>query len=228
MTNEFLTLMLDPFANGRGNVGGGGGPTLGFASDPQASLPPDVALAHASILSKAPPTAIFDQRWSAWVRLTAERQRQRQCRRRLDNIAAGTFGFAAGMDYHISPHTVVGFALAGAGTSWGLRMDWARRQRRVSGRHVRHHLVRTSLFRRCAVIQQSLVHDRPLRFGRSAHRKLSRAELRCRAEGGYRFGVLPRLGVTPYGAVQAQDFQRQPTARPYHVRRRLRTSHTTL
>ena len=28
----------------------------------------------------------------------------------------------------------------------------------------------------------------------------------ARLEGGYRFGVLPTLGVTPYGALQAQDF----------------------
>ena len=28
----------------------------------------------------------------------------------------------------------------------------------------------------------------------------------ARLESGYRFGVLPTLGVTPYAAVQAQDF----------------------
>jgi hypothetical protein len=55
LTNEFLELMLDPFVNGRGNVGGGalGGPALGFAPDQQANLPPDIALAYASILTKA-------------------------------------------------------------------------------------------------------------------------------------------------------------------------------
>ena len=43
LTTEFLNLMLDPFANGRGNVGGsgaGGNPPLSFASDQQASLRP--------------------------------------------------------------------------------------------------------------------------------------------------------------------------------------------
>src|SRR5262245_15502660 len=35
-------------------------------------------------------------------------------------VTASTYGFAAGMDYHVSPYTVVGFALAGAGTNWGL------------------------------------------------------------------------------------------------------------
>ena len=46
--------MLDPFVNGRGNVGGGGAEAIGFALD-AANLPPDVALAYASILTKAPP-----------------------------------------------------------------------------------------------------------------------------------------------------------------------------
>jgi hypothetical protein len=42
-----------------------------------------------------------------------------------NNITASTFGFAGGMDYHVSPYTVVGFALAGAGTNWGLPMPSA-------------------------------------------------------------------------------------------------------
>ena len=37
-----------------------------------------------------------------------------------NNVTASTFGFAGGMDYHFTPYTVVGFALAGAGTNWGL------------------------------------------------------------------------------------------------------------
>ena len=37
-----------------------------------------------------------------------------------NNVTASTFGFAGGMDYHVTPYTVSGFALAGAGTNWGL------------------------------------------------------------------------------------------------------------
>ena len=39
LTNEFLSLMLDPFVYGRGGAASGGGP-LGFAPDQQASFPP--------------------------------------------------------------------------------------------------------------------------------------------------------------------------------------------
>ena len=37
LTNEFLNLMLDPFVNGRANVGGVGGGAIGFAPEEQAS-----------------------------------------------------------------------------------------------------------------------------------------------------------------------------------------------
>jgi hypothetical protein len=120
LTNEFLTLMLDPFVNGRGNMGAASRPALGFAADEQASLPPDIALAYASILTKAPP-ASFEQRWSAWGSAYGGANRTNgDLAAGSNNTTASTFGFAAGMDYHISPHTVVGFALAGAGTNWGL------------------------------------------------------------------------------------------------------------
>ena len=36
-----------------------------------------------------------------------------------NNVTASTFGFAGGMDYHVTPNTVVGFALAGGGTELG-------------------------------------------------------------------------------------------------------------
>ena len=37
-----------------------------------------------------------------------------------NDVTASTFGFAGGMDYHFTPDTLAGFALAGAGTNWGL------------------------------------------------------------------------------------------------------------
>jgi hypothetical protein len=66
MMDQFLTLMLDPFVDGRSGTGwpSGGGQAMGFAPEQQTSLPPDVALAYAGVL-KAPPKPTFDQRWSA-------------------------------------------------------------------------------------------------------------------------------------------------------------------
>ena len=133
LTNEFLNLMLDPFVSGRGygpGAAGGSGGALGFAPDAQASLPSDVALAYASILGKAPS---HPSPASGRVRVDSTNAGARGAPRSAAAIRRaairpsaatilprGTYGFAAGMDYHVSPSTIVGFALAGAGTNWGL------------------------------------------------------------------------------------------------------------
>ena len=66
MTNQFLSLMLDPFVDGRSGTAGTSGPAFGFAPERE-TLPDDIARAYASVL-KAPamkaPT--FEQRWTAW------------------------------------------------------------------------------------------------------------------------------------------------------------------
>ena len=53
LTDQFLTLMLDPFVDGRqGRLGSGGGGAIGFAPEQQENLPPDIALAYAAIPQK--------------------------------------------------------------------------------------------------------------------------------------------------------------------------------
>ena len=37
-----------------------------------------------------------------------------------NDVTTRTDGYAAGMDYHFSPDTVLGFSLAGGGTNWNL------------------------------------------------------------------------------------------------------------
>ena len=64
LMNEFLGLMLDPFVYGRG--GGNGAPALGFAPDQETSLPPDMALAYASVLKAPQQQQTFYRGWTAW------------------------------------------------------------------------------------------------------------------------------------------------------------------
>ena len=119
LTDQFLNLMLDPFVNGRSSISDSG-LAIGFAPNEKDNLPPDVALAYASIF-KAPPKPAFDQRWATWGAACGRGDfANGDTAIGSNNIAAQTFGFAAGMDYHVSPTTVVGFALAGGGTNWGL------------------------------------------------------------------------------------------------------------
>ena len=206
LTNEFLELMLDPFVNGRGNVGGGG-PALGFAPDQQANLPPDIALAYASILTKAPPQS-FEQRWSAWgSAYGGANNANGDPATGSNNVRASTFGFAGGMDYHVTPYTVVGFALAGAGTNWGLAnaVGSGRSDALQAGAYG------ISWFGPAYLAGALSFSNHWFSTNRSALGDALTASFvgqgyGARLEGGYRYAVLPAFAVTPYSAVQFQDF----------------------
>ena len=211
LTNEFLTLMLDPFVNGRGYAPGdpgGGGPALGFAADEQTSLPPDVALAYASILNKAPPKLTFDQRWTAWgSAYGGSNSASGNAGVGSNNVTANAFGFAGGMDYHLLPTTVVGFALAGAGTNWGLAnaLGTGRSDALQVGVYGINWFGPAYLAGALAFSNHWFTTNRSA-LGDELTANFIGQSYGARIEGGYRYAVLPTLGVTPYGAVQFQDF----------------------
>ena len=70
----------------------------------------------------------------------------------------------------------------------------------------RHQLVRPSLCRRRPLVLQSLVHHGSWRARRSVDGKLCREKLWRAARGWLSHTALPTFAVTPYGAVQFQDF----------------------
>ena len=66
LMDQFLSLMLDPFVDGRGGIGGAFAQASPFAPEREA-LPEDIALAYAKVLRTPVTKAIpFDQRWSVW------------------------------------------------------------------------------------------------------------------------------------------------------------------
>ena len=78
LTNEFLTLMLDPFVNGRGNVGGGGvGASALRRTSKQTCRPTSRSLMPRS--SPRRRRRVFEQRWT---RLGLGLWRRQQCQRR--------------------------------------------------------------------------------------------------------------------------------------------------
>ena len=208
LTNEFLALMLDPFVNGRGNGGGGaGGPTLGFAPDQQNNLPPDLALAYASIFNKAPPQN-FEQRWSAWgSAFGGANSTNGNPAVGSNTTTASTYGFAGGMDYHFTPDTVAGFALAGAGANWGLANA-------LGGGHsdaLQAGAYGISRFGPAYVAGAVSFSNHWFSTGRGAlgdqlNASFTGQSYGARLEGGYRYAAAPTFAVTPYGAVQFQDF----------------------
>jgi autotransporter-associated beta strand protein len=210
LMDEFLQLMLDPFVDGRlgSGAGIGGGKAMGFAPDQQAFLPSDIALAYAGVL-KAPPAPPFVQRWTAWGASYggANSTTGDPAIVGSSNVTAQTFGFAAGMDYHYSPDTIFGFALGGGGTNWGLAggMGTGRSDAFQAGVYGITRAGPAYLAAALAFANHWMTTDRST-MGDALSANFSAQSYGVRVETGYRFAVLPALGVTPYAAVQAQDF----------------------
>jgi autotransporter-associated beta strand protein len=206
LTDQFLNLMLDPFVNGRSSISDSG-LAIGFAPNEKDNLPPDVALAYASI-SEAPPKPAFDQRWATWgAAYGGGNFANGDATIGSNNITAQTFGFAAGMDYHVSPNAVVGFALAGGGTNWGLAnaLGNGRSDAFQVGAYGITWFGPAYLAGALAFTNHWFTTSRSA-LGDQLSASFDGQSYGARFEAGYRYGVLPTLGVTPYGAMQLQDF----------------------
>jgi uncharacterized protein YhjY with autotransporter beta-barrel domain len=124
MMNEFMLLMLNPFdADRGGGLGGGfgaGGGVSRFA--PERELPPEIARAYAAVTPPSERSIPFNARWNVWASAFggANNTNGDPNGTGSANFSARTGGVAAGLDYKLSPDTLIGFALAGGGTSWSL------------------------------------------------------------------------------------------------------------
>ncbi len=209
MMTEFLGIMLDPFVDGRLGSGAGSvsGRAMGFAPDEQASLPPEVALAYAGVL-KAPPSAPFEQRWTAWgASYGGVNWTSGNAPAGSSNLVAQTYGFAGGMDYHYSPDTIFGFALGGGGTAWGLAggLGTGMSDAFQTGVYAITRAGPAYLSAALAFANHWMTTNRAA-LGDGLTASFDAQSYGARVEGGYRYAALPTLGVTPYAAVQAQDF----------------------
>ncbi len=177
--NQFLNLMLDPFVDGRSGIGGADHPALGFAPERE-TMPPDIAHAYAAVL-KAPPKAAHD-------------------------LSANTAGFAAGLDYRLTPNSVVGVALAGGGTNWHLAqgLGGGKSDAFQAGVYGATRFGPAYLAAAFAFTNHWMSTDRTA-VGDHLTASFNAQSYGGRIESGYRFGT-PYGGITPYAAIQAQSF----------------------
>jgi outer membrane autotransporter protein len=211
MTSQFLGLMLDPFIEGRSGVAGTSGPALGFAPEREA-LPDDIALAYSSVLKapKAPSTASFKQRWSVWGSAYGGSNRTSgdPAVAGSHDLNARTAGFAGGLDYRLTPNSLVGFALAGGGTNWSLSQGLGSGKSDAFQAGI-YGVTRSGpayLAAALAYTNHWMSTDRFAFAGDHLTASFNAQSFGARVEGGYRFGV-PLGGVTPYAAIQAQNFR---------------------
>ena len=204
---QFLSLMLDPFVAGRNGVGGGSG-ALGFAPEQEAYFPSDIALAYDAILKAPPPKpATLDQRWTEWGTAYGGSDKTNGDPVVGSNtFTASTFGFAAGMDYHPAPDTILGFALAGDGTNWTLAqaLGSGRSDAFQAGVYGTKYFGPAYVAGSLAVANNWMTTSRTA-LGDQLTSSFNAQSVGGRVEAGYRYAVQPAIGVTPYGALQAQS-----------------------
>jgi outer membrane autotransporter protein len=212
--NSFLRLVLNPFAGDR---------LVDFIDEP---VEPETIVFKDPVTPRSPNNLFFDsqvrgpsgapepRRWSIWGAAYGGHST-------VDgSVFAGShkrsvrnLGIAAGLDYLITPNTVVGFALGGGRTDFGLANGFGGGS---------SNMIQTAAYSftrfGAAYFSTAIAYaghwietDRKLTF---ADDRLSADffanNLGARVEGGYRF-ELPGLGstqfgLTPYAALQGQAF----------------------
>jgi len=222
LTNQFLGLMLDPFVDGRCGIARTDQPplgrdrdcetrpsALGFAPERE-NVPPAIALAYASVL-KGPrvPAPLYEPRWTAWGGAYGGSNRTSGDIAIIGShdLSASTVGFAAGLDYHYTPDTVLGFALAGGGTNWSLSqgLGGGKSDAFQAGIYGATKYGPAYLAAAFAFANHWMSTDR-FAVGDHLTAKFDAQSYSGRLEGGYRFAT-PYLGITPYAAIQAQSFR---------------------
>lgn len=219
LMTEFLNLLLEPSS-------GGGSPSSGaataFAPEQDGSLPSDVALAYARIL-KAPSSTLpaasrggtsrasVDRRWTAWGSgFGGTSVSSGNAATGSNDVTANDYGFAAGMDYRTTPDFIYGFGLAGGGTNWNLAqsLGGGRSDTFTAGVYAKAHAGPAYLSAALAFANHWFTTDRTA-LGDQLRASFAGQSYAARFEGGYRYAVPIAgaiVGVTPYAALQAQDF----------------------
>lgn len=202
--NSFLSLVANPFDNNR---------PFAETRAPDETRPQMPIKAPIKALGYGPESP---RRWGIWgAAYGGQTNTAGNLLAGTHDSSARTFGFATGLDYLATPYTVVGFALAGGGTNYGLSDGLG------SGHSDMFQAAVYSTTRvNAAYVSATLAYawhrvstDRYVTIAGNDHLTSAYAanSFGGRIEGGYRF-VIPAVfdssgfGLTPYAALQAQSF----------------------
>jgi outer membrane autotransporter protein len=160
---------------------------------------------------KAPPkTLSFEQRWSVWGGAYGGANRTSGDPAGLGshNLSANAAGFAAGFDYHLTPSTVVGLALAGGGTSWSLEngLGGGKSDAFQAGVYGATRWGAAYVAAALSFTNHWMSTDRFAFAGDHLTASFNAQSFGARVESGYRFATIFG-GLTPYAAIQAQNFR---------------------
>ncbi|MCK1512784.1 autotransporter domain-containing protein [Bradyrhizobium sp. 190] len=206
----FMGQLTDPSIAGRGDANAPAGASSFAAADAGAAKRAGTARDAFAAIAPATPPLSFEQRWSVWAGGYGGGQTTD------GNSVTGTgtatsriYGGIGGADYRISRDTLVGFALAGGGTSFSVANGGSGRSDLFqAGAFARHQLGAAYLLGALAYGWQDVTTDRTVTVA-----GIDRLQARFKAntfagrvEGGYRF-TTPWMGLSPYAAGQVTSFQ---------------------
>lgn len=202
LMNQYLSLL----SQYRGTNGAGSG-VSGFA--PERQLSPEATAAYAAVTPKDK-RAAFDPRWSLWGSgFGGHNKTSGDAAAGSHDTTARSYGFAGGADYRLTPDTVAGFALAGAGAAWGLSsgLGGGESDAFLIGGYAAQQFGPAYLSAALSYAWHSMRTDRQVTIAGTDRLRgeFDASSFGGRLEGGYRVAT-PYLGVTPYGAVQVQTF----------------------
>jgi T5SS/PEP-CTERM-associated repeat protein/autotransporter-associated beta strand protein len=186
LTDQFLNLMLDPFVEGRGCT----------------------EYPVRAIVKGPPPMPVCQGRWATWVGAYGGGNHTAGDLAVIGShdLSARTVGVAAGLDYHLTPDTVLGFALAGGGTNWNLSqgLGSGKSDAFQAGIYGTTRWGPAYLAGAFAFTNHWMSTDRTA-VGDHLTADFNAQSYGGRLEGGYRFATLYGA-FAPYAAIQAQSF----------------------
>lgn len=209
-TDSFLNMMLDPFLDTQLGNGPSQSRAIGYA--PEQALPPAVAAANNAV--GATPASAYDtveRRWGTWATAYGA-----QAKRNADTVAgshaldARNGGGAAGVDYRVSANTVIGAAISGGFTNWGVdTLGSGRGENFQAGLYSSTRLGNSYLSAAAAYGWHDLSTNRTVMLPGAFDRLDASFKAQSyggRVEAGYRIALM-NFGITPYAAGQAQSFR---------------------
>ena len=203
--NSFLSLVTNPFENNRGLA-------------PEIPLPPRPMLIYKAPVYKTAAEAAPDpRRWSIWAAAYGgQNNTTGDSWAGSHDRSARTFGYATGLDYRVTPYTVVGFALGGGSTNFGLSDGFGGGGHSDMFQAAVYSMTRVNAAYVSAALAYgwySVSTDRYVTLAGTDHltADFSANNVGGRIEGGYRFAIpdvfdSSGFGVTPYAAFQMQAF----------------------
>jgi outer membrane autotransporter protein len=206
---QFTSLLNDPFLGERSAnapqaraTGYADEEALAYAAKRKGRNPSEQD-AYAAMARKAPPRATFERRWSVWgAGYGGTQSTDGNAVDGTANTSSRVYGGAAGFDYRLTPQTLVGFALGGAGTNYSLANGLGSGSSELfqAGIYGRHDFGAAYLAGSLAYGWQDVTTDRNVFFNRY-RANFDTDAFTGRLETGYRF-ALGASGLTPYGAGQ--------------------------